>query len=158
MAQQGQVFGLGGRGTDGRTVWAYRYRVGGRGSRRVQRGGFESERAAAQALARAVSQCSMRLRVIFPKVRTLQNVGSRRGREGGPGTAARRRGCGGFLDRELLVVRSNDGGKIGAHVDLRVDEASAPPTFNIDTGPASGKPNPMLIDKIRLAPPAVVGR
>lgn len=49
MAQQGQVFLLAGRGTDG-TRWAYRYRVGGRGSKRVQRGGFESQQAAAEVL------------------------------------------------------------------------------------------------------------
>lgn len=34
----------------------YRYRVGGRGSRRVQRRGFESERAAAEALERALER------------------------------------------------------------------------------------------------------
>ena len=36
--------------------WAYRYRVGGRGSRRVQRGGFPSEQAAAEALERALDR------------------------------------------------------------------------------------------------------
>ena len=49
MAQQGQVFELRRQGADGRTVWAYRYRMGGRGSRRVQRGGFVSDQAAAEA-------------------------------------------------------------------------------------------------------------
>jgi hypothetical protein len=39
MAQHGQVFPLAGQGRDGMR-WAYRYRVGGRGARRVQRGGF----------------------------------------------------------------------------------------------------------------------
>src|SRR5437016_3548035 len=52
MLQQGQVFKL--RGGDGRDVWAFRYRVGGRGSRRVQRGGFASERDASEALERAL--------------------------------------------------------------------------------------------------------
>src|SRR5205807_350568 len=52
MLQQGQVFKL--RGGDGRDVWAFRYRLGGRGSRRVQRGGFASERDASEALERAV--------------------------------------------------------------------------------------------------------
>ncbi|MDP9492096.1 MAG: hypothetical protein M3P42_07870 [Actinomycetota bacterium] len=56
MTQQSQVFELRGRGGDSRTVWAYRYRVGGRGSRRVQRGGFESEQAAAEALERALER------------------------------------------------------------------------------------------------------
>jgi hypothetical protein len=49
MAQQGQVLELKGRGAGGGREWAYRYRVGGRGSRRVQRGGFESEQAAGEA-------------------------------------------------------------------------------------------------------------
>ena len=53
MAQQGQVFALAGQGRDGMR-WAYRYRVGGRGSKRVQRGGFASEQAAAEALERAL--------------------------------------------------------------------------------------------------------
>ena len=54
MSQQGPVFPLKtGRGRGG---WVYRYRVGGRGSRRVQRGGFASERAAAEALERALEQ------------------------------------------------------------------------------------------------------
>jgi hypothetical protein len=44
MAQQGQVFPLAAQGRDGMR-WAFRYRVGGRGSRRVQRGGFASEQA-----------------------------------------------------------------------------------------------------------------
>jgi integrase len=55
MARQGQVFPLAGAGGDGRR-WAYRYPVGGRGSKRVQRGGFESERAAAEALERVLEQ------------------------------------------------------------------------------------------------------
>jgi hypothetical protein len=55
MAQQGQVFPLAGQGRDGMR-WAYRYRVGGRGSRRVQCGGFASEQAAAEALERALER------------------------------------------------------------------------------------------------------
>jgi predicted DNA-binding WGR domain protein len=55
MAQPGQVFPLAGQGKDG-TRWAYRYRVGGRGSRRVQRGGFASEQAATEALERELEQ------------------------------------------------------------------------------------------------------
>ncbi len=55
MTQQGQVFPLAGQGRDG-TRWAYRYRGGGRGSRRVQRGGFASEQAAAEALERVLEQ------------------------------------------------------------------------------------------------------
>lgn len=55
MAQQGQVFPLAAQGGGG-TRWAYRYRVGGRGSRRVQRGGFASEQAAAEALERVLER------------------------------------------------------------------------------------------------------
>jgi integrase len=51
--QKGQVFPLKIARGGG---WAYRYRVGGRGSRRVQRGGFASEHAAADALERALEQ------------------------------------------------------------------------------------------------------
>ncbi len=50
MLQQGQVFELTTRGQDGERLWAYRFRVGGRGSRRVQRGGFVSEQDAREAL------------------------------------------------------------------------------------------------------------
>jgi integrase len=56
MSQQGQVFELKTTSTDGSSLWAYRYRDGGRGSRRVQRGGFASERAASEALARALDR------------------------------------------------------------------------------------------------------
>jgi integrase len=52
--QQGQVFELKKRAVDGRAVWAYRYRTDGPGSRRLQRGGFSSERDAADALERAL--------------------------------------------------------------------------------------------------------
>ena len=55
MLQQGQVFKLKG-GADETSCWAYRYRVGGRGSRRVQRGGFASERHASEALERALER------------------------------------------------------------------------------------------------------
>ena len=52
--QQGQVFQLKKRAVDGRPVWAYRYRTDGPGSSRLQRGGFSSERDAAEALERAL--------------------------------------------------------------------------------------------------------
>lgn len=54
MLQQGQVFPL--KTGHGRRRWAYRYRVAGRGSKRVQRGGFASEQAAAEALERALEE------------------------------------------------------------------------------------------------------
>jgi hypothetical protein len=53
LHQEGQVFELKSCGRNGTRLWAYRYRVGGRGSRRVQRGGFASAEDAL-ALERAV--------------------------------------------------------------------------------------------------------
>src|SRR6266540_4042626 len=50
MSQQGQLIRLKKKGLYGDPLWAYRYRVGGRESKRVQRGGFMSERDAANAL------------------------------------------------------------------------------------------------------------
>ena len=55
MSQQGQVFPLT-SGSAGATRWAYRYRTGGRVSRRVQRGGFATEQAAVEALERALER------------------------------------------------------------------------------------------------------
>ncbi len=55
MLQQGQVFKHR-SDNDANSLWAYRYRVGGRGSRRVQRGGFVSERDASEALERALER------------------------------------------------------------------------------------------------------
>jgi hypothetical protein len=52
MWQQGQVFELKRSGDDGESLWAFRYRVGGRGSQRVQLGGFRSEADARAALER----------------------------------------------------------------------------------------------------------
>ena len=43
MVQQGQTIELTRRGLGGERLWAYRYRTGGRDSKRVQRGGFASE-------------------------------------------------------------------------------------------------------------------
>jgi len=53
VLQQGQILEL---KSNGRTRWAYRYRVGGRGSQRVQRGGYASEQAATEALERALER------------------------------------------------------------------------------------------------------
>jgi integrase len=52
VRQQGQVFELKSTGRSGRPTWAYRYRLDGRDSRRVQRGGFTSEAGAREALER----------------------------------------------------------------------------------------------------------
>jgi hypothetical protein len=54
MLQQGQVFKLGSPGAGGESLWAYRHRTGGRGSRRVQQGGFASEQDARDAPFRAL--------------------------------------------------------------------------------------------------------
>ena len=56
MTQQGQVFAMKSNGPGGAPLWGYRYRTGGRGSRRVQRGGFVSERDAAESLDRALDR------------------------------------------------------------------------------------------------------
>jgi hypothetical protein len=54
--QQGQVLELKKRAVDGSPVWAFRYRTDGPGSRRLQRGGFSSERDAEEALERALER------------------------------------------------------------------------------------------------------
>ena len=50
MIQQGQVFKLKATGGDGEPLWAYRYRVAGRGSARLQAGGFSTKAEAQKAL------------------------------------------------------------------------------------------------------------
>jgi integrase len=54
MVQQGQVFELNPKRGDGQTLWAYRYRIGGRSAKRIQSGGFASEQDARAALERAL--------------------------------------------------------------------------------------------------------
>jgi hypothetical protein len=56
MAQRGQLIRLKQTSGDGEQLWAYRYRVGGRDSKRVQRGAFVSEREAAEALERELER------------------------------------------------------------------------------------------------------
>src|SRR5262245_59218102 len=56
MVQQGQTFELTRRGPDGERLWAYRDRIGGRDSKRVQRGGFTSEADVRAALERALEK------------------------------------------------------------------------------------------------------
>jgi integrase len=50
VIQQGQVFKLQASGADGAPLWAYRYRVAGRGSARLQVGGFSTRAEAQRAL------------------------------------------------------------------------------------------------------------
>src|SRR6266540_1606203 len=63
MSQQGQLIRLKKKGLYGDPLWAYRYRVGGRESKRVQRGGFLSERDAANALERELERVRRERRV-----------------------------------------------------------------------------------------------
>ena len=73
MTQQGQVFPLASHAAQ--TRWAYRYRVGGRGSRRLQRGGFESEEAATEALERALEHLRRERGLVeAPTLRELVDV------------------------------------------------------------------------------------
>lgn len=72
MTQQGQVFELKRRGHDGERLWAYRYRLVGRGSRRVQRGGFASEQDAVEALERELERLRRERRI--PRGLTLSEV------------------------------------------------------------------------------------
>ena len=50
MIQQGQVFKLQAKGVDGQPLWAYRYRLDGRGSSWPQVGGFATRADALTAL------------------------------------------------------------------------------------------------------------
>jgi hypothetical protein len=63
MSQQGQLIQLKRTARDGQPLWANRYRVGGRDSKRVQRGGFVSEQAAAEALERELERLRREQRV-----------------------------------------------------------------------------------------------
>jgi integrase len=63
MVQQGQTFELRRRGTSGERLWAYRYRAGGRDSRRVQHGGFASEQDARDALERELERLRRERRI-----------------------------------------------------------------------------------------------
>src|SRR5262249_53565122 len=51
------------RGPGGERLWAYRFRTGGRGSRRVQRGGFASEQDARDALERELERLRRERRI-----------------------------------------------------------------------------------------------
>jgi hypothetical protein len=56
MLQQGQVFKLKAMGADGEPLWAYRYRLEGRGSERPQVGGFVTRAEAQNALRKALDR------------------------------------------------------------------------------------------------------
>src|SRR5512133_3307003 len=63
IVQQGQVFQLTRCGPDGERLWAYRYRTGGRDSKRVQRGGYASEADARDALERELERLRREARI-----------------------------------------------------------------------------------------------
>lgn len=56
MIQQGQVFKLKTKGPDGQPLWAYRYRLEGRGSERPQVGGFATRTEAEKALRKVIDR------------------------------------------------------------------------------------------------------
>jgi hypothetical protein len=56
VIQQGQVFKLKAKCADGEPLWAYRYRVAGRGSARLQVGGFSTGAEAQRALQNKVAR------------------------------------------------------------------------------------------------------
>jgi integrase len=56
MIQQGQVFKLKAKGPDGQPLWAYRYRLEGRGSERPQVGGFATRTEAEKALRKVLDR------------------------------------------------------------------------------------------------------
>ncbi len=63
MSQQGQLIRLKRTGRNGEPLCAYRYRVGGRSSKRVERGGFASERDAVEASERELERLRRERRV-----------------------------------------------------------------------------------------------
>ena len=56
MWQQGQVFKLKAKSMDGQPLWAYRYRLEGRGSARPQVGGFATRANALKALEKVLAR------------------------------------------------------------------------------------------------------
>jgi hypothetical protein len=72
MVQQGQVFELTTCGRDGGRLWAYRFRAGGRSSKRIQRGGFASEQDARDALERELERVRRERRI--PRSLTLSEL------------------------------------------------------------------------------------
>jgi hypothetical protein len=56
MVQQGQVIKLKTKGADSKPLWAYRYRLQGRGSGRRQVGGFSSRTEAQRALRKTLDR------------------------------------------------------------------------------------------------------
>jgi hypothetical protein len=59
--QHGQIFELKSTGPGGQRLWAYRYRIDGRDSRRIQRGGFVTADDAREALQHALTAAQWRM-------------------------------------------------------------------------------------------------
>lgn len=72
MLQQGQVFRLEPKNRDGERSWACRCRVGGRGSRRIEQGGFASEWDAQEVLERGLERLRREQRI--PRSLTLREL------------------------------------------------------------------------------------
>jgi antitoxin (DNA-binding transcriptional repressor) of toxin-antitoxin stability system len=72
MVQQGQTIELTRHGAGGERLWAYRYRTAGRGSKRVQHGGFASEQDARDALERELERLRRERRI--PRRLTLAEL------------------------------------------------------------------------------------
>jgi integrase len=70
--QQGQVFELTTRAREGGRLWAYRFRVGGRGSKRIQRGGFAAPQDACDAFERELERVRRERRI--PRSLTLAEL------------------------------------------------------------------------------------
>lgn len=83
MWQQGQVFKLKAKGVDGQPLWAYRYRLEGRGSARPQVGGFAIRADAMKALQKVLARLGpqQRTKAMSPSLRAgrrLTRAGSGR--------------------------------------------------------------------------------
>src|SRR5256886_15029980 len=63
MVKQAQQIELMRRGRGGEPLWAYRFRAGGRGSKRIQRGGFASEQDAREAIERELERLRRERRI-----------------------------------------------------------------------------------------------
>ncbi len=113
MTQQGQVFKLKTSGADGKPLWAYRYRLDGRGSARPQVSGFASQGEALQALSIALERLRRRngrLGQIMVSELVAQYLAQH---EAAPRTIAKLRwllakGTGAFGERRVVDLRSDE--------------------------------------------------
>jgi hypothetical protein len=143
VIQQGQVFKLKATSAEGEALWAYRYRVAGRGSARLQVGGFgsraEAQRALQHRLARLLPDrrsATITLadwveeyldshqgeRVTVAKLRWLLGEGDRRaGRRAPCGALARAGVCVAADGSRRASLRSDPGAPAGAESGGRVE-------------------------------------